>query len=64
MGKIIEAMTPHRDTGIGVRVETDQGMIVLTILEVETGIEMDGFNKELDLCPMTEKDLGQHPIQE
>ena len=39
-------MTPDKDTGIGVRVEIDQEIIVLTVLEVETETEMDGCNKE------------------
>ena len=33
--KIIEEMTPDKDTGIGVRVEIDQAIIVVTILEID-----------------------------
>ena len=62
--KIIEEMTPDKDTWIGVRVEIDQEIIVVTVLEVETEIEMDRCNKEPELCQMTEKDLNLGPIQE
>ena len=37
--KIIEGMAPNRGRRIGVRVETDQETIVVTILEVEIEIE-------------------------
>ena len=57
-------MTSNRDTGLGVRVEIDQEVIAVTMLGVQTEIEMDGCNKELELCQMTEKDLGLGPIQE
>ena len=52
----------YRDMSEGI--EIDQGIIVVTILEVETEIGIDGCNKELELCQMTEKDLGPGPIQE
>ena len=56
-------MTPDKDTGIRVRGEIDQEIIVVIVIEVETEIEMDGCNKEPELCQMTEKDLGLDPIQ-
>ena len=62
IGKIIEEMTPDKDTEIGVKVGTDQGHIVM--IEVQTEIEMDRCNKDPELCQMTEKDLGPGPIQE
>ena len=62
--KIIEGMTPDKDTWIGVRVEIDQEIIVATILEAVTGTEMDACNKELELCQMTEKVPGPGLIQE
>ena len=61
IGKIIEEMTPDKDSEIGVKVGTDQGHIVAT--EVETEIE-GRCNKDPELCQMTEKDLGLGPIQE
>ena len=33
--KIIEGMTPNKDIGIGVKVERDQEITIVTILEVE-----------------------------
>ena len=60
--KTIGEMTPNRDTGIGVRVEIDQEIIVVTIVEVEKEIETDMCNKELELCQMTDKDLGTGPM--
>ena len=57
-------MTPDRGIGIGVRVEIDQEIIVVTILGVETEIEMDRYNKELEPYQMTETDLGLGPTQE
>ena len=62
--KIIEEMTPNRGIGIGVRVEIDQEIIVATILGVEIEIEIDGCNKEPELCQMTETDLGLGLTQE
>ena len=62
--KIREVMTPDKGTGIGVRVGIDQEIIVVTVLEVETEIEMDRCNKEPELCQMTKKDLDLGPIQE
>ena len=60
--KIIEEMTPDKDTGIGVRAEIDQEIIIVTVLEVEIEIEMGRCNKEPELCQMTEKDLDLGPI--
>ena len=57
-------MIPNKDTGIGVRVEIDQEIIVVIVLEAEIEIGMDGCNKEPELCQITEKDLGLGPIQE
>ena len=39
-------MTPDKGTRIGVRVETDQEIIAVTILEVEIETETDKYNKE------------------
>ena len=64
--KIIEGMTPNRGIEIGVRVETDQEITVVTILEVEIEMEMDRDNKELEHYQVTEtgQDPGQGPTQE
>ena len=64
--KIIEEMTPNRGMGTGARVERDQEITVVTILEVEMEIEMDRDNKELGHHQMTEigQDLGLCPTQE
>ena len=62
--KIIEEMTPDKDTGIGMEVGIDQEITVETVLEVEIEIETDGCNKEPELCQITEKYLGPGPIQE
>ena len=64
IGKIIEEMTPDKDTETGVKVGIDQEIIVMTVLEVETEIETDGFNLDPELCQMTEKDQGPDLAQE
>ena len=46
------------------RVEINQGTIVVTILGVETDIEMDRYKKELEPYQMTEIGLGLGPTQE
>ena len=62
IGRIIEEVTPDKDTEIGVRVGIDQGHTVA--IEVETEIEKDMCNRNPELCQMTEKDLDPGPIQE
>ena len=59
-------MTCDRGIEIEVRVETDQEITVMTILGVETEIETDRDNKELEHYQMTETglDLGLGPTQE
>ena len=39
IGKIIEEMTPDKDTVTGVKVGIDQELIVVTVLEVEEEVE-------------------------
>ena len=58
--KTLEQMTLNRDTGIGVRVEIDKEITVVTILEVEIETEMDRYNKGAEHYQMTETghDLG------
>ena len=54
IGKFIEEMTPNRGIGIEVRVERDQEITKVTILEVE----MDIYNKEPEHYQMTETGQG------
>ena len=54
----------REDTEIGVKVEIDQEIIGMAAQEVETETEMNGCNKDPELCQMTEKDLDPNPIQE
>ena len=56
--KIIEGMTLDKETGV--RVGIDQEIIVMTVPEVETGVETetDRCNLDPELCQMTEEDEG------
>ena len=58
--KIIEEMTPDKDTETGMKVGTDQEIIAMIGLEAETeiDIEMDGCNLDPEHCQMTEEDQG------
>ena len=62
--KVIEKMTPDKDTETGVKVGIDQEIIVMTVLEVETETETDGYNLSPELCQMTEKDQSPNPTQD
>ena len=62
--KITEGIAQDKDTETGAEVGIDQEIIVMTVLEVETDTEMEGCNKDPELCRMTEKDLGPGPILE
>ena len=61
-------MTPDKDTETGVKVEIDQEIIVMTVLEIETEVETeretDRCNLDPKLCQMTEKDQGPDLTQE
>ena len=62
--KIIQGMTLDKETEVKVGIGLE--IVVMTVPEVETGIETktDGCNPDPELCQMTEEDPGLDQTQD